>query len=369
MDFSDIEEFIDSLKIPGTDLIPASAFNEFFVVLNAIGDGNCLFHSVSTLVPKYSHIELRKLVCDYYKTFNRQRNYQFGTLKYYLKIQLISDNQENGTLHEHNICRNRVWGGLIDVIVLADVLKTNIIVMINNNGRYHANRIKHSENSPTIIIKYNGVNHFEPVQFRTNDLSLQNYLSKAKPATPEMLREIEKMERKDKERKDIFLKNAKPATPKMLREIEEMERKDKERKDIFLKNAKPATPKMLREIEKMERKDKERKDIFLKNAKPATPKMLREIEEMERKDKYKSPPKTKTNRLIKKLETIKKTLKTTKPVNTNTKKIIKKIETKQNYLKNATTVSPDVLREIQALVMNEAKTVSPETMRLINMIN
>ena len=311
MDFSDIEEFIDSLKIPGTDLIPASAFNEFFVVLNAIGDGNCLFHSVSTLVPKYSHIELRKLVCDYYKTFNRQRNYQFGTLKYYLKIQLISDNQENGTLHEHNICRNRVWGGLIDVIVLADVLKTNIIVMINNNGRYHANRIKHSENSPTIIIKYNGVNHFEPVQFRTNDLSLQNYLSKAKPATPEMLREIEKMERKDKERKDIFLKNAKPATPKMLREIEEMERKDK----------------------------------------------------------YKSPPKTKTNRLIKKLETIKKTLKTTKPVNTNTKKIIKKIETKQNYLKNATTVSPDVLREIQALVMNEAKTVSPETMRLINMIN
>ncbi len=282
MNFSDIREFIDSLKIPGTELITPKNFNEFFVVRNAIGDGNCLFHSVSTLVPQYNHTQLRKMVCDYYKTFNRRRNYPDGTLKNFLKIQLISDdNLDNRILHERNICKNRVWGGMIDVIVLADVLNTNIIVMINYNGNYYVNTVMHDENSPTIIIKYNGINHFEPVQFRTNDSSLRNHLSKAKSATPGMLREIEEIER-----------------------------------------------------------------LY--------------------KKKEKTSPKTITNRLIKQLETRKKTLKGIKPATTNTKKIIKKIETKQNYLKNAKTVSPDILREIQALALNEAKTVSPETMRLIN---
>ncbi len=314
MNFSDIREFIDSLKIPGTELITPKNFNEFFVVRNAIGDGNCLFHSVSTLVPQYNHTQLRKMVCDYYKTFNRRRNYPDGTLKNFLKIQLISDdNLDNRILHERNICKNRVWGGMIDVIVLADVLNTNIIVMINYNGNYYVNTVMHDENSPTIIIKYNGINHFEPVQFRTNDSSLRNHLSKAKSATPGMLREIEEMDKKDK-------------------------------------------------------KNKISKNQFLKNAEFATPGMLREIEEIERlyKKKEKTSPKTITNRLIKQLETRKKTLKGIKPATTNTKKIIKKIETKQNYLKNAKTVSPDILREIQALALNEAKTVSPETMRLIN---
>lgn len=76
---------------------------------------------------------------------------------------MISDNEENSTLHEKNICNDRAWAGIMDVIALVDILKTNIVMMIQVNTGYIVQPFIFSKKAKTIFVKFNGTNHFEPL--------------------------------------------------------------------------------------------------------------------------------------------------------------------------------------------------------------
>ena len=208
MRFSAILNFLES-KENNSGIIPTSEFNKYFEVLPAKGDGNCLFYSVEQLDKKYDYKELRKLVCKYYKKFDKNGNYPEGSIGYKLQMQMIADNDEDdGTLHEHKICNNLQWAGIMDVIALTAILKKNIILMIMTRGGYVPQPFMYKDEAKTIFVKYNGENHFEPI------LSHIKAFSKARDVSPETLRQITQMGIEDVE-----------VSPETLRLIEELESK------------------------------------------------------------------------------------------------------------------------------------------------
>lgn len=100
-------------------------------------DGNCLFYSIEQLDSTYDFSGLRNAVCEYYKNFDKYKNYPGNSIKSALQIQMISDNEEDGgTLHEDNICVDQEWAGIMVVIALTDILKINIVMMIMRKEEY-----------------------------------------------------------------------------------------------------------------------------------------------------------------------------------------------------------------------------------------
>ena len=145
-------------------IIPKRKFNTLFKILPAEDDGNCLFYSIEQLDTQFDYNELRNAVCKYYKSFHENDEYNEETIEYKLQMQMIADDDEdNGTLHQDNICNDLEWAGVMDVIALTDILKLNIILMIMNSTGYIVQPFIYNQRAKTIFIKYNGINHFEPL--------------------------------------------------------------------------------------------------------------------------------------------------------------------------------------------------------------
>ena len=155
--------------------ISYNKFKQLFKIINVARDGNCLFHSMAILMPKYNHRQLRKMVSEYYKTFSlyNEDEYEADSLEFKLKIQAISDNEENENgengeesddiLHEEIIGNDGVWCGVMDVIALAIILKINICLLVDVDIMYNIQYYNYNKKAKTCYIKYNGVNHFEPL--------------------------------------------------------------------------------------------------------------------------------------------------------------------------------------------------------------
>ena len=172
MSFVQITNILDEAKNQ-KGIVTKAKFNKIFEILPAVDDGNCLFSSVEQLFSLYDLHQLRQLVCEYYKTFDKYAEYPENSIKGKLQIQLISDNKpeydedeeidENPQLHEEAICTNFEWAGVMDVIALTDILNVNIILMIMRKEGYTVQPFLNKKSLNTLCIKFNGKDHFEPL--------------------------------------------------------------------------------------------------------------------------------------------------------------------------------------------------------------
>ena len=163
MNYADYLNEINTYKNE-KEIISKRYFNKFFEILKAGDDGNCLFYSIEQLHPKYDFSELREQLCEYYKSFNKELEYPEDSLHAKLQMQMMIDNEEeDGRLHENIICENGEYAGVMDVMALTDILKTNIILFNMTKGGYTIQPYIYKKTAKTIFIKYNGINHFEPL--------------------------------------------------------------------------------------------------------------------------------------------------------------------------------------------------------------
>lgn len=199
MDLDEIISLLDQNKNTH-GIMPKKKFNTLFEILPAGDDGNCLFYSIEQLNSRYNYSELRLALCEYYKDFDVYGDYPENSVKQKLQIQMISDNEEeNGTLHQDNICNDQEWGGIMDVIAITDILKINIFVMIMRKEGYTVQSYIYRPTAKTIFIKYNGRDHFEPLlpkfDVKSPTSSGKSHTATAKSVSSETRRMIEDIDK------------------------------------------------------------------------------------------------------------------------------------------------------------------------------
>ena len=153
-------------------------FNACFEVVNNNANGNCLFESIAHLLngSLYEIIngvttadEIRCMVGEFYKDFDKEINYPESTIEYNIKIGNIFDNMDDEMAHDYNICNDRVWASMTEVLICSLIFEINI-----NLYRYSAEtntfsleKIRSQYNFPeTVNLLYNGTNHFEALNLR-----------------------------------------------------------------------------------------------------------------------------------------------------------------------------------------------------------
>ena len=166
--------------------IPYNTFNTLFAVLENGADGNCLFESIEQLNNTFTHAKLRKQVCDYYKTFDTEQTYEDDSLEERLKIQMSVDNieyhattgKELKRTHDKKICVNKTYAGMMDIFVIAMLLRSNIVLLNGNEeDNFTVQPIKFANDAPIMFIKFNGVDHYEALNPK-NPKTLNNATSK-----------------------------------------------------------------------------------------------------------------------------------------------------------------------------------------------
>lgn len=158
-------------------MLTKSEFKRHFNIIKNDANGNCLFESISYLInnlPKKKKIlcqkDIRLLVHDFYKKFDRDIKYPDGTIEQSILLGLIFENQdedENGVYisHDRNIINDMVWGSLIDILVCSVVLDVDINLYVYHGNDVRLEQIKFQyKNKHTLNLLYNGVNHFESLE-------------------------------------------------------------------------------------------------------------------------------------------------------------------------------------------------------------
>ena len=342
MNFNKIIEKLELLTHDG--VIKTNVFNNYFKIVNSSGDGNCLFHSVAYFFNGYTHTELRKLVCEFYKNFKKNLNYNQDSLEYMIQQNLIYDRYDDGNeVHETNICNERVYGSITDISVLAIILKINIILMNYNAEKrgYSFITLKYADKNDTIFLKFNGANHFDSLVVNFDNLNnvgqqvsvinpgnlrdsknnnnRTNHLHIAKDASKEDLEAIAKLENN----------NNQYTVPEIIDYLEVFENNNTN----LVKNINNTTTELLellREIEVSENK-KNKPTKILKTVDSVTGKLknlLIDIIELKSE---------RTNDIIKKVETLKQLLILTKR--------LREMQ-KEEILNSARPVSPDIANAI-----------------------
>jgi len=159
-------------------LIQESTIDEQFDILANAADGNCLFLSVGQLDNTYRHEELRKAVCDFYKSFDRERDYPEDSLDGKIKLAYITDNIEYHhktgkklkVTHDKRICKNLEYAGIMDLLVICKLIGKNIVLMSYNENKYKFEVYEFSSDAETIFIKFNGIDHFEAMIPKTDEI-------------------------------------------------------------------------------------------------------------------------------------------------------------------------------------------------------
>ena len=147
-------------------------FDKQFKILKNSGSGDCLFLSVSQLKEEYNHIQLRELVCQYWPKIKRKNTEFYNTLK---SVGEIYD--DNGELHENEICKPSVYASIYDIALLCEAINTPIYIYSYNtqNKNYGIDlyspgtilKKKSKTINSAINIKFNGENHFEALKHRS----------------------------------------------------------------------------------------------------------------------------------------------------------------------------------------------------------
>jgi hypothetical protein len=122
--------------------LDTSEFKERFREINVKDDSNSLFTSTSILLfgKPIRHLEIRKKVCDFYKVFDFEKDFEENSIEY--KLQKMgagfdrADNDKdmseiyefNRTSHATNMCKAGVWGNMSDIYAICIIYKVNIVV-------------------------------------------------------------------------------------------------------------------------------------------------------------------------------------------------------------------------------------------------
>ena len=144
--------------------------NDNFIINGNIGEGNCLFYSVSLYVDVDPAV-LRQMLCDFYKEYDKDNN-NMG----------LTEGQKNAILtdanktHRKSICQNGEWGGLTDLNLISVLLNvTTIFFNYNNSTKKYNVQVLNNVNDieRVIYIKYNGKNHFESMQLENTKIPIE----------------------------------------------------------------------------------------------------------------------------------------------------------------------------------------------------
>ena len=158
-------------------MLTKSEFKRHFNIIKNDANGNCLFESISYLInnlpkkkKKLCQKDIRLLVHDFYKKFDRDIKYPDGTIEQSILLGLIFENQDEDKncvyiSHDRNIINDMVWGSLIDILVCSVVLDVDINLYVYHGNDVRLEKIKFQyRNKHTLNLLYNGVNHFESLE-------------------------------------------------------------------------------------------------------------------------------------------------------------------------------------------------------------
>jgi hypothetical protein len=160
-------------------MLSTHEFKKQYDVVRNNATGNCLFESVAYLInnlPKeedeevFSHEDIRLLVCDFYKEFDREIKYPKECIENAIILGLLFDNEdedESGEYnipHDKNVSNDRVWASMTDILVCSVVFDVDINLYIKYGNEFKLEKIKYQyKNNNVINILYNGINHFEAI--------------------------------------------------------------------------------------------------------------------------------------------------------------------------------------------------------------
>ena len=144
--------------------IDREVIDKLFLIKQNNADGNCLFESVSQCLHNNmsKSSKYRKLVCDFYKTFENRNIYPAGSFEETIFLALLVFNNDNNDQTDHSIkiCQNKIYVNTADIHILANKLKINIFIFfVKENIRIIPYLVPNS--STNIYLKYNGINHYE----------------------------------------------------------------------------------------------------------------------------------------------------------------------------------------------------------------
>jgi hypothetical protein len=119
------------------------------------------------------------MVGDFYKNFDREFDYPDDTIEYRIKMGLLFDNMDDEMLHELNICNDKVWASMTDVLICSLLFQMNIDLYIKHTWveedeydikiitNYELTKIESQHNfTKTTKLLYSGENHFEAIERR-----------------------------------------------------------------------------------------------------------------------------------------------------------------------------------------------------------
>jgi hypothetical protein len=143
-------------------------FHNRFVVVSNNADGNCLFESIEYLIKgAYSASEIREMVGEFYRNFDKCIDYPESTIENTIKIGNLFDNFDHEMQHDYNIWNDNVWASMTDVLICSLIFEVNINLYKYHSEiqMYHVEKITSQYNfTNTIDLLYNGINHFEALE-------------------------------------------------------------------------------------------------------------------------------------------------------------------------------------------------------------
>lgn len=153
-------------------VLNSKQFSGIFQVIPNRADGNCLFESMYYLIRHSdymkdaiympTHQEIRELVSNFYKDFDREKDYPHDTIEYAIKIGLLYDNDDNGVPHDKNVSNNYAWASMTDLLVCSVIFDVNINLYKKNGKKFYLEKITSQYNFKiTVNLLYNGKDHFE----------------------------------------------------------------------------------------------------------------------------------------------------------------------------------------------------------------
>lgn len=146
-----------------------------FSIIENNGNGNCVFETISYFVNLYKssdHIvnssHIRQSVASFYNAFERNIEYQRGTIEEAILLALQFDNDE---AHEINVRNDSVSANFVDILVASLVFKFDIhLYRRRRNNDFFVEIISYQySNKNTIDVLFtnnNIVSHFEALIYK-----------------------------------------------------------------------------------------------------------------------------------------------------------------------------------------------------------
>lgn len=149
-----------------------------FDIIENEGRGNCMFYSFSQLLTnsdsQKKHTEIRKQVCEFYKSFDLNESYAPGSVEDKLQFLLQFAVEPE---HRKNICRggrSPEWGTNADILAVIAIYKVNVVVFAlyrHNPSEYQITPYHFfPDGTRTFYLRYNTLNqdeeHYEAMRPR-----------------------------------------------------------------------------------------------------------------------------------------------------------------------------------------------------------